>query len=44
MDDFTVTFTGSEGCSNIHINHAIDFETHAYEVCMTNHNPTQLLE
>src|SRR5277367_1662139 len=34
MDDFTVTFTGSEGCSNIHTNHAIDFETHAYEVCM----------
>src|SRR5277367_1589598 len=34
MDDFTVTFTGSKGCSNIHINHALDFETHAYEVCM----------
>src|SRR5277367_29401 len=34
MDDFTVTFTGSKGYSNIHINHALDFETHAYEVCM----------
>ena len=34
MDDFTVTFMGSEGCSNLYINHAIDFETHAYEVCM----------